>query len=80
MAMDDIKKGIYQHYKWKLYEVIWLAWSSIDCTQVVIYRALYRSQKFGDFALWTRPKEEFFGTELVDGISVPRFVYIWEKN
>ncbi len=77
--MKDIQKGIYQHYKWKLYEVIWLAWSSVDCTQVVVYRALYTSPEFGDHALWTRPKEEFFDSILVDGKSVPRFIYRWEK-
>ena len=65
--------GKYQHYKGNFYEAIGIAHDSETLAELVVYRALYNSEDFGDNALWVRPKAEFFGTVTVDGEEVPRF-------
>ncbi len=57
--MDEIKLGKYKHYKGKQYEVIGLARHSETLEQLVIYKALYSSEEFGNNALWVRPKKCF---------------------
>jgi len=72
---DEIRTGKYKHYKGKEYEVVGMARHSETLEELVIYRALYRSEEFGENALWARPKDMFFEDVEVDGKKVPRFAY-----
>lgn len=75
-----MKIGIYEHYKKKRYEVIGVARYKDTMEDVVVYRALYDSEEFGDHALWVRPKVEFLEEIEIDGVRRPRFEYIGEKE
>ncbi|MBN1385823.1 DUF1653 domain-containing protein [Candidatus Woesearchaeota archaeon] len=66
-------KGRYRHYKGKEYEVIGIGRDSETLEDVVVYRALYDDARFGNNALWVRPKEEFFGDVEVNGKKKKRF-------
>jgi hypothetical protein len=79
MSSDQIKTGIYRHYKGKLYEVIALVHHSETVEELVLYKALYETE-FGMDSLWVRPKKMFFETIEVDGKKVPRFEFIEEKK
>ena len=58
--MQEVKLGVYRHYKGvKEYEVIGVARHSETLEELVVYRALYNSQEFGDNSLWVRPKSMF---------------------
>ena len=74
--MKEIKLGKYKHYKGKQYEVIGLARHSETLEELVIYKALYNSEEFGNNALWVRPKSMFLETVSVNGKEIPRFRYI----
>ncbi len=68
-----IKPGVYRHYKGRFYEVIGIARHSETLEELVVYRALYNSKKFGKNALWVRPKKMFLESVIVDGKKTPRF-------
>ncbi len=66
--MNNIPRGIYQHYKGQQYEVLGCAHHSETEEILVVYRALY-----GDYGLWVRPISMFTSTVVVDGNLQPRF-------
>lgn len=68
-----MKLGKYQHYKGKFYEVIGVARHSETLEELVVYRALYDHEIYGNNALWVRPKALFLGLVVVDGKKVSRF-------
>lgn len=70
-----IKKGIYKHYKNKLYEVIDIAIHTESMEKLVVYRALY-----GDFLLWVRPLSMFCENIELEGKQIPRFMFINESS
>ena len=70
-----MKRGIYQHYKGNLYEVLDLVKHSETEEELVLYRALY-----GEHGLWVRPHAMFFERVVVDGKTLERFTYIGEKS
>ncbi len=74
-----MKLGIYEHYKKKQYEVIGIARYKDTMEDVVVYRALYDSEEFGNNALWVQPKIRFCEEIEIDGVHRPRFEYIGEK-
>jgi hypothetical protein len=74
--MIEIKLGKYKHYKGKLYEVIGIAHHSETLEKLVVYKALYHSEEFGDGALWVRPLKMFLETVNIDGKEIPRFEFI----
>ena len=76
IAMDNIKLGKYKHYKGKEYEVIGVAHHSESLEKLVIYKALYTSEEFGEGALWARPIDMFLGKIEKDGEKIERFKYI----
>lgn len=70
--MNQIQKGIYEHFKGKRYEVLDIAVHSETLEPMVMYKALYQ----GDFpqgTLWVRPLAMFKENVMVDGKPVPRF-------
>lgn len=71
--------GKYRHYKGKEYEVIWMAKHSETLEELVVYRALYHSNEFGDNALRVRPLKIFEENVVVDGKEVKRFTKIDER-
>ncbi len=71
--MDDIKAGIYQHFKGQRYEVLGTARHSETEEVLVVYRPLY-----GEGRLWVRPLAMFTDNVERDGQSLPRFRYVGE--
>ncbi|MCX6761726.1 MAG: DUF1653 domain-containing protein [Candidatus Moranbacteria bacterium] len=71
-----MKLGKYKHYKSKNYEVLGMARHSETFEWLVVYRALYDSEEFGNHALWVRPKKMFLEKVIIDGKRVPRFEFI----
>jgi hypothetical protein len=73
---NEIRKGIYKHFKGNEYEVIDVGTHSETLEPYVVYRALYGEEK-----LWIRPAHMFL--EEVDKPEIsykgPRFVYVREK-
>lgn len=67
----QLQPGLYRHYKGPQYRVFGSARHSETEEWVVVYQALY-----GDFGLWVRPLEMFYGTVELDGETVPRFALI----
>lgn len=65
--MALVKLGKYKHYKGKQYEVIGVAKHSETLEDLVIYKALYKSEKFGNNALWARPKSMFLESVVING-------------
>jgi hypothetical protein len=74
--MDDLQPGKYQHYKGKFYEVVGVAKHTETLEEMIVYRALYDSNEFGNNALWVRPKSMFLEYVTVDGKEIPRFKYV----
>ncbi len=74
--MTKLKLGKYEHYKEKRYEVIGLARHSETLEELVNYKALYNSKKFGNNSLWARPKNMFVETVNINNKEIPRFRYI----
>lgn len=67
--MENLKPGIYRHYKGNDYEVIGCARHSETEEWMVVYRTLY-----GDFSLWVRPLGMFTEEVVLDsGERVARF-------
>lgn len=73
---ETLKPGIYRHYKGNEYEVIGVGHHSETLEEVVVYRALYESEDFGNNALWVRPLTMFLENVNVDGKEVPRFEFV----
>ena len=48
----------FRHYKNRYYQLVGEALDTRDDTLVIVYRTLYPSE----YSLFTRPKEEFFGS------------------
>ena len=69
----------YHHFKWKDYEVIWIARNSETLEEMVVYRALYKSDEFGENALRVRSKKMFEENTVVDWKEVARFKYVWDE-
>ena len=68
----------YRYYKGKTYEVIWIARHSETLEELVVYKALYHSDEFGDNALRVRPKKMFEENVVVNGKEMKRFEYVGE--
>lgn len=65
---NDIRPGIYRHYKGQLYEVLGIARHSESEEEMVVYRALY-----GEYGLWVRPLAMFAENIVREGRTIPRF-------
>lgn len=71
--MDKDLIGKYRHYKGHEYEVIGIARHSETLEELVIYKALYDNDEFGNDAIWARPKSMFFEEIEIDGKKIRRF-------
>jgi len=74
---EELKIGYYQHSKsGKFYEVIGVARNSENLDEeMVVYKALYNDLRFGQNALWVRPKKMFLENIVIEGKEVPRFKF-----
>lgn len=70
IEMNEIKTGLYKHYKGNIYEVIGIAKHSETLEKMVVYKATYQIEGEN---LWVRPLSMFTETVMVDGIEVKRF-------
>ena len=73
--LKKLQKGIYQHYKGQLYQVIDIVKHSETLEDMVLYQALY-----GEFGLWVRPLAMFLESVEVDGKLQKRFKLLKEKE
>ena len=72
--MDEIKLGIYKHYKGNEYRVLGIALHSETLEEMVIYQALY-----GEYKIWVRPKKMWNELVVVNGVNKPRFMFLREE-
>lgn len=75
-AKSPLKIGRYRHFKGKEYEVLGVARHSETLEELVVYRALYESEEFGENALWVRPVSMFVEEIERDGKIVKRFEFL----
>lgn len=72
----EIKKGIYRHYKGKMYEVLGVGKHTETMEDLVVYQGQYNSPEFGDKPIWIRPLAMFTDMVTVEGKQIPRFAYV----
>lgn len=68
-----MKLGRYKHFKGNFYEVIWIARHSETLEELVVYKALYNHEIYGENSLWIRPKSMFLETIVRDWKKMLRF-------
>lgn len=68
MDMQDIKPGIYRHFKGNRYRVLCIAKHSETLEPMVVYQALY-----GEGGTWVRPAAMWLEKVERDGITYQRF-------
>lgn len=69
--MEQLKKGVYKHFKGNNYELLHIATHSETMEKMVVYRALY-----GEKGIWVRPIAMWNEQVELDGEKVARFTYI----
>lgn len=69
--MDEIKPGLYRHFKGKEYRVLFLAQHSETREQMVVYQALY-----GEYGIWVRPASMWNEWVERGGVRAERFTYL----
>ncbi|UYZ68941.1 DUF1653 domain-containing protein [Moraxella bovis] len=75
LVPNEIKRGIYRHYKGNLYQVLHTARHSETEEILIVYRALY-----GDYGVWVRPLTMFCESVTIDGKTLPRFELVKELS
>lgn len=70
-----VKRGIYEHYKKKYYEVLDVARHSETLEHLVVYRMLA-----DDFSLWVRPIDMFVEQVDINGNKISRFKFISSQS
>ena len=70
MDMQEIRPGIWRHFKGNRYQVIGVAKHSETLEPMVVYRALY-----GEGGLWVRPASMWLETVERNGRTYQRFVF-----
>jgi len=68
---NELKPGVYRHFKGGMYRLIGVANHSETLEPMVVYQALY-----GKCELWVRPANMWLEQVEKDGYSGPRFTYI----
>ena len=78
---EIVLHGHYRHYKREhIYEVIGFALHSETYEEMVIYKALYDCEKFGDQQVWVRPRDMFLEEVLHEGKWVQRFLRVHHQT
>lgn len=72
---QNLKPGIYRHFKGGEYELIGIVTHSETMEKMVLYRALY-----GEKEVWVRPLSMWTETVEKDGLLMRRFTYIGERK
>jgi hypothetical protein len=72
--MEDIKLGVYKHYKGNEYRVLAIASHSETLEKMVVYQALY-----GEYGIWVRPISMWNELVNVNGVETPRFEFLREE-
>lgn len=78
--MEELKLGIYKHFKGMICEVIALARDSETREEMVVYKELSVNREFGKDSIWVRPLKMFTEHVERDGYSGPRFVYVGKQK
>jgi len=71
--MEELKPGLYRHFKGNLYRLLHIANHSETLEKMVVYQALY-----GEGEIWVRPLDMWSETVERDGKTYKRFEYIGE--
>lgn len=71
--MDLKIDGVYKYFKGNLYKVIAVARDSETLEEIVVYQALYDSEKFGSKPIFVRPKKMFLENVEREGKVMKRF-------
>lgn len=71
--MNEIRPGLYRHFKGKEYRVLYTATHSETLEPMVVYQALY-----GQRGIWVRPAAMWNETVTHEGKTLPRFTYMGE--
>lgn len=69
--MDEIKLGIYRHYKGNTYRVLHIATHSETLEDMVVYQDINNPDK-----IWARPASMWNDDIEVDGKTVKRFQFV----
>lgn len=72
---QNLKPGIYRHFKGGEYELIGIVTHSETLEKMVLYRALY-----GEREVWVRPLSMWTETVEKDGLLMRRFAYVGERK
>ena len=72
--MEDIKLGVYKHYKGNEYRVLAIASHSETLEKMVVYQALY-----GEYGIWVRPISMWNEIVDVNGVETLRFKFLREE-
>lgn len=73
--MEEIKTGIYKHYKGKEYKILYTAIDTETKEEMVVYQEMH-----GQGKIWVRPKKMFLEEVEVDGNKKSRFEFISEED
>ena len=71
---SELRRGVYRHYKDKLYMVLGTVTHSETEDVMVLYAPMH--QEAGSARLWVRPLAMFTGTVETEAGSVPRFAFV----
>jgi molecular chaperone GrpE (heat shock protein) len=72
---EEIKKGIYRHYKGHEYRFLNEVKSSETKEDLVVYQDLEDKNK-----IWARPRQMFLEEVEIDGVKRPRFEFLREEE
>lgn len=78
--MNDVKLGIYRHYKNIMVRVIGVALHSETHEELVVYEKLDDVGEFKKGSLWVRPKKMFVEDMTANGKKLPRFKYVGNET
>ena len=73
---EELKLGIYQHFKGDKVKILHIANHSETLEKFVVYKALYKCRTYGKGSIWIRPLKMFKEKVIVEGKKIPRFKFV----